>query len=160
MAPVNTSSGLTVASPTTGNSRWLAPEIIDPPPDAAEVIVESKPADIFAFAMLAMEVFTGRLPFEGLSDTGAASRILDGGRPELPPNAEDVGLTAQIWELLGKCWLGNPTKRPTIDEVVAKWGRLLGNESMGTTSSDETGGQPARPSKYHSSSTDTTNSST
>jgi len=108
-----------MASPTVGNPRWLAPEIINPACGVVSTV--SKPADVFAFAMLVAEVMTGKLPFEGKSDSGAAHRIFKGERPELPQNAEDIGLTPQIQELLQRCWDKDPAKRPTIDEVVTVW---------------------------------------
>ena len=108
------------------NVRWLAPEIIKPP--HGTTAVESKPADVFAFAMLAIEVFTGRLPFEGKGNSVAAKRILNGVRPEFPQNAEDVGLTVPMWDFLQRCWDGDPTKRPKIDEVVTTWEGFLKNE--------------------------------
>ncbi|KAF9647767.1 kinase-like protein [Thelephora ganbajun] len=124
LALLNANPDLTQASPTVGNSRWLAPEIIDPPSD---IVFESKPADIFAFGMLAIEVFTGEPPFQGCSSSRAARLILKGDRPELPQNAEGVGLTVQVWELLQKCWHPDPARRPTIDEVVRSCEYLTGN---------------------------------
>jgi len=134
---VNTNSKLTVASSTIRNSRRLGPEIIDPPIHSTGVAVESKPADVFAFGMLAIEVFTGNPPFEGCSDIGAAGRILDGVRPERPQNANDIGLTPGIWELLGRCWDQDPARRPTIEEVVMTCEGLLGiHNSARRTSND------------------------
>jgi serine/threonine protein kinase len=125
LAPINACPNLTIASPAAENSRWLAPEIIKPPPGATGV-AESKPADIFAFAMLAIEVFTGKLPFEKCGNSGAANRILKGDRPELPQNAEVLGLTVKMWEFLQKCWDPDPTERPTIEDVVRTWKGFLG----------------------------------
>jgi len=104
--------------------RWLAPEIIKPAHDATVMIMESEPADVFAFSMLVIEVFTGERPFDKQGNPGAARGIVEGGRPTLPENAEEVGLTPQVWEFLQKCWDEDPTKRPTIDKVVKKWKSL------------------------------------
>ena len=81
--------------------------------------MESKAADLFAFGMVVAEVMTGKLPFEEMSDSGAALRISKGERPELPEYTQDNGLTPQLRELVQKCWDQDPAKRPTIDEVVA-----------------------------------------
>ena len=116
------------AEPTPRNARWLAPEIIKPSPGTTEMIMESKPADIFAFAMLAVEVFTGKHPFEGLTSSAAACRIFRGKRPEFPQNAEDVGLTVEMWGLIQRCWHPDPAERPTIDDVVREWEGFLGIE--------------------------------
>lgn len=125
MAPINTSPRLVVLSPTAGNSRWLAPEIILP--DTTGVPVESKAADIFAFGMLVAEVLTGKPSFEGYHEPEVMSSILKGDRPELPQNAGDLGLTVPMWGFIQMCWDQNPTKRPEIDEVVKTWEGFLQN---------------------------------
>ena len=90
-------------------------------------VFESKAADVFAFAMLAVEIFTGRVPFEGQGNSTAVCRIHSGDRPEFPQNGLDVGLTEPMRRLIQKCWNADPTKRPTIDDVVREWGGLLEN---------------------------------
>ena len=125
VAPINASSSLMGASP---NSRWLAPEIIKPLPCATGVAVESRSADIFAFGMLVIEVLTGRIPFEEQGESRAAHRILEGGRPGLPQNAEDVGLAVPMWGLIQRCWDADPAMRPEIEEVVTTWEGLLEND--------------------------------
>jgi len=159
-----------MASPAVGNSRWLAPEIINPPSGVIPTV--SKAADIFAFGMVVAEVLTDKLPFEGSSDSGAAYRISKGERPELPQNAEDMGFTTQMRALLQRCWDQNPMERPTIDEVVTTWkglgekecvqrtpnhrnhaefvadGEDLPSESRPTSPSIDTAGQPVPPSKH------------
>ena len=135
MAVVNSNSKLTVASPAIGNSKLLAPEIIYPPTNSTAVIVQSKPADVFALSMLAIRVFTGNPPFEDCTDIRAASRILDGVRPVRPRNAEDIGLTPELWELLERCWNQDPARRPTIEEVVRTCEGLV----QGTSNDHESG---------------------
>ena len=90
--------------------------------------IESKPADVFAFAMLAVEVFTGKIPFGEQKNEAAVLRISQGGRPEMPQNAQETGLTADIWNVLQSCWQQNPKKRPTMQEVVRKWQSFIGND--------------------------------
>lgn len=105
-----------------GISRWLAPELIDPPrkkehhqPAATE------PADIFAFAMLGVEVYTGELPFGEVRHETAILMIVRGQRPEKPPDTEGRGLTPEIWKFIQKCWNQNPARRPDINVVVSTW---------------------------------------
>jgi hypothetical protein len=92
-----------------------------------EPFVESKPADIFAFAMLAVEVFTGKVPFEGQGNPQAVTRIFKGERPGFPQNAKGVGLTLPMWEFLQRCWHADPMMRPEIEEVVRTWEGFLEN---------------------------------
>jgi len=143
-APINTRIALTAPQPAAGNTVWLAPEIIGP-----GGIVESESADIFAFAMLAFEILTGQLPFEGQGHSSAAYLILKGCRPGFPRDAEDVGLTPQMWEFLQRCWHQDPMERPTIDEVVRTWERFIGDdESAQGASNDQNHGAPV-PDEEH-----------
>jgi serine/threonine protein kinase len=102
-----------------GSSQWLAPEIIDPPSKpSSKPLTGSKSADIFAFAMLVVEVFAGGVPFGNMKNESVVIQIVNGKRPAKPRAAEQLGLTAEMWKFIQKCWTTNPNKRPTIDEVV------------------------------------------
>ena len=94
-------------------------------------VVESKAADVFAFAMVAVEVFTGEVPFPGEPFAVVPSLVLKGGRPEMPQGAEQIGLTDEIWEFLERCWHQNPKKRPTMGEVARRWQRFVDSENDG-----------------------------
>lgn len=124
LAPITTGPSFTVAATpgAVGSSRWLAPELITPRRRrTAMPVMESKAADVFAFGMLGVEVFTGEVPFEGMRTQAVVLHIVQGGRPERPVNTGDVGLTDEIWDSLERCWRQNPKKRPTIKKVVRKW---------------------------------------
>lgn len=113
-----------------GASRWLAPEIIAPAHKGGTVrVTESKAADVFAFGMLAVEVFTGKIPFEEQRDEAVVLHIFGGGRPERPQNAHELGLTAEVWKELESCWQQNSKKRPTMQEVAKKWQSLVANDN-------------------------------
>ena len=108
--------------------RWLAPEItihdgIPHPP-----IIESKEADVFALGMVAVEVFTGEVPFGEILSITAALSILEGLRPSKPQNAGEVGLTDEMWKAIQKCWRKNPDKRPKVAEVVEQWQNFVGGD--------------------------------
>jgi len=83
-------------------------------------MMESKAADVFAFGMFAVEVFTGKVPFEGQKNEAVVLLISRGGRPEIPGDAQAVGLTSEVWKLLESCWQQNPKKQPTMEEVVRR----------------------------------------
>jgi len=113
-----------------GTSGWLAPEIINPSHNDGEMpVIESKAADVFAFAMLALEAFTGDVPFVGQTPTTAASRVLQGERPEIPQNAQEIGLTGEMWKLLESCWYQDPEKRPTVRKVIKRWRKFVAREN-------------------------------
>jgi len=124
LSPIISNPMFTVAATpgVAGSSRWLAPEIIDPPSKASsKPLTASKSADIFAFAMLAVEVFTGKVPFGDMKNESVVINIANGKRPAKPQAASQLGLTADMWKLIERCWTANPSKRPTIDEVVRTW---------------------------------------
>ena len=99
---------------------------MDPPSKGNNTpVLESKAADVFAFGMLAVEVFTGRIPFEGQKNEAVVLHVSRGGRPEKPENAQAVGLTDEMWKLLESCWRKNPNKRPTMEEIVRKLERFV-----------------------------------
>jgi hypothetical protein len=73
-----------------GISRWLAPKLIDPPPkEEHRQPAATEQADVFACAMLYIEVHTGELPFGDGRYKAAILVIARGRRQEnLPtPNA-------------------------------------------------------------------------
>ena len=128
MAPINSDPAFTISgnSESLVNSRWLAPEMTKPPRKAnVTVMRESKAADVFAFGMLAVEVFTGEVPFVGQGDGAVLFKILRGERPSMPENAQEVGLTVEMWTLIESCWQQNPKKRPTIGEVSVRLQELV-----------------------------------
>ena len=99
--------------------QWNAPEIIGPPKGSKSgPLTESKPADVFAFAMLAVEVYTGELPFGDIPNEQAVLKIFNRERPSKPAAEE---LTEDMWKFVKRCWGQRPKKRPTIDEVVRIW---------------------------------------
>jgi len=131
-----------------GISRWLAPELINPPrKKGSRQPAATEPADIFAFAMLAIEVFTGALPFGDVRHETAILMIAQGQRPVKPQVEESHGFTPEIWKYIQKCWNQNPAKRPIIEGVVSAWQRFDSEERLrGYTLSI----QPTSKEKYKS----------
>ena len=122
--PVQANHAFMVAATpgVVGISRWLAPELINPPrKKGRRQPAGTKRADIFAFAMLGIEVFTGELPFGDVRHETAILMIAQGKRPEKPSGAESRGFTTEIWRFTQRCWQQNPTKRPDINTVVNTW---------------------------------------
>ena len=109
--------------------RWAALEILNEGR-------HSKEADVFAFAMVMVEVrhprstarralayyrfvstqvFTGAIPFSGYTDARAISAILQGNSPPRPTHPT---LTEKLWTLMQNCWHKNPHSRPEISEAL------------------------------------------
>ena len=122
--PIQSNHVFTIAATpgAVGISRWLAPELINPPRKKGyRQPAGTEKADIFAFAMLVVEVFTGELPFGDVRHETAILMIAQGQRPEKSRGAESRGLTTEIWKFTQRCWQQNPAKRPQIDAVVTAW---------------------------------------
>jgi len=124
LMPVQSNHAFMVAATpgAVGISRWLAPELIDPPRKKGyKQPAATKEADIFAFAMLGIEVFTEELPFGEMRHETAILMIVRGQRPDKPCNTECRGFTPQVWKFTQRCWRQNPAKRPDIAAVVSAW---------------------------------------
>ncbi|KAF9785472.1 kinase-like domain-containing protein [Thelephora terrestris] len=91
-------------------SRWAAPEVL-----RSGDVGNTQEADVFAFGMVVVEVFTGKSPFSESTATVAASKIKDGERPDRP---QDPDLTDSVWDMTHTCWCHDPAHRPTISKVV------------------------------------------
>ena len=64
------------------------------------------------------KVFTGGHPFGELATLVITSKIINGGRPARPQEAQGLGLTDSVWEMAVHCWHQDPVQRPTMTEVV------------------------------------------
>ena len=64
------------------------------------------------------QVLTGEQPFSGIKSIELAFKISSGFRPAKPENAEAIGISESLWMLIEKCWDGERTRRPQIQEVV------------------------------------------
>jgi len=109
--------------------RWTAPEVLNGGG-------YSKEADIFAFAMVMVEVrrgrcrtcgsevyfyfmtiqvFTGAVPFGGDPSPVAMFSIMQGKRPPRPTHPI---LTENLWALMQRCWDCDPHLRPEASEAL------------------------------------------
>ncbi|KAJ7078489.1 kinase-like domain-containing protein [Mycena epipterygia] len=113
--------GLTVfadgpLAPTTrgGSTRWMAPELLDPNSCGLELFQRTFASDIYAFACVCLELYTGKPPFSEISSEGAVLlKVIRGERPECPPVVPE-------WcsQFIVKCWSHNPVNRPGTGNVI------------------------------------------
>jgi len=99
-----------------GSSRWLAPEIIDPPSRSSSNCHSIKGCGCLAFSMLAVEVFTGKVPFGSMKNESVVIAISSGKRPPKPQAAEQLGFTAEMWKFIE----GAGTRTPASDLLSMK----------------------------------------
>lgn len=103
--------------------QWCAPEVLNEGK-------YSKEADIFSFAMVMVEVFTGAVPYSGSTNFMAMLHITQGTRPPRPTHPM---FTEKIWSLMQRCWAHDPESRPEASEVlellltpdIPAWKRLI-----------------------------------
>lgn len=99
-----------------GSCRWCAPELMIPEPDFD--IYRDK-SDIYSFAMLMLETFTGKLPFSYIRpDAKVIFDVIKGIRPKRPSAMEAPQLTDELWKLMTECWDPDQLKRPSAGEVL------------------------------------------
>ncbi|KAF9789477.1 kinase-like domain-containing protein [Thelephora terrestris] len=93
-------------SAIASTTMWAAPEVL-------QGGASTKEGDVFTFAMVAVETFTGRPPF--LTNTQAAlCDIISGKRPQRPVTLSHDGL----WKVMQRCWDKDSGKRPTTAELL------------------------------------------
>ncbi|KAH8113199.1 kinase-like protein [Phellopilus nigrolimitatus] len=103
-----------------GAMRWQAPELLDSSRFSGVPCEITTYSDVYAFASVCLEVFTGDVPFSHLRDGEVVLEIVI--RDKRPPrpgaSATERGLSDNMWALMQKCWTTHPFERPDIQSVV------------------------------------------
>ncbi|TDL22513.1 kinase-like protein [Rickenella mellea] len=103
-----------------GNTRWQAPELLNASRFEGVKPGVTKESDVYAFAHVCWEVFTGSIPFPDLVDGAVilAVAVYDRrpGRPSEP--ATKRGLDDNVWKLMMTCWAAQPRRRLSMNGVV------------------------------------------
>lgn len=87
--------------------------------------VPTKSADVYAFASTCYAIITGRAPFSEIANP--YQRILKIARDGHTTLPKPLSTSTMVWDLLMECWSAEPTKRPTMDDVVYWLGRAAPN---------------------------------
>ncbi|KAL0568100.1 Rho guanine nucleotide exchange factor [Marasmius crinis-equi] len=94
-----------------GTARWLAPELFNPNSTA------TKESDIYAFACVCYEIYTGLLPFhEFRHDPAVACQVQAGTRPSR--SAALLEFPDVLWSILEKCWKPDLASRPSASAIM------------------------------------------
>jgi len=120
LATFTDSGSATVAgSAIMGTLKWLAPELI---PHEVVKRHHTYASDIYAFALVCYEMFSGKVPFKNVQIDSLKLLLQRGERPPLP--ADDLsrrrGLSSEMEGVIRDCWAQEPTKRPSADKVVER----------------------------------------
>ena len=104
-----------------GTVSFMAPELLLSEKFGLENEVPSKEADIYALGMTVYQVLTGRYPFHPRRESEVMHLVISGERPPKPENADEIGMTDVVWDLLVECWREDRTKRPDTLEVLGRF---------------------------------------
>lgn len=103
------SSELTTKAAAAGTYRYMAPELFN------EIAKTTQATDVWAFAMTAIEIFTGSMPFSNIiNEASVIFSVMSGGRPK---REFCLQIDEDIWAMLEKCWCAVPERRPEMDTV-------------------------------------------
>ncbi|KAG7095871.1 hypothetical protein E1B28_006562 [Marasmius oreades] len=106
---------LSETSRSKGTMRWLSPELLRPGPSC----VPSKESDVYAYACVCYEIFTGRIPFYELPEVAIVFEVLiDKHHPSRPKDC--ARLRPSMWDMMTGCWNEAPVSRPTMADVLVR----------------------------------------
>ena len=64
------------------------------------------------------QVLTGRRPFHHIVACTPVPAVLRGERPRKPLDAESLGFSEALWELIQLCWSQSSSTRPTAQQLL------------------------------------------
>ncbi|KAJ6589536.1 kinase-like domain-containing protein [Mycena capillaripes] len=107
----------TTSSTQAGSLRWMAPELYDPEVESRK---RTKASDVYAFACLCIEIYTGEQPFWSIQpDIAVIFQIRDQKRPPRPSNSGAFGgtrpMSDRLWATVEACWAHEPSYRPDME---------------------------------------------
>ncbi|KAK1230468.1 Rho guanine nucleotide exchange factor [Marasmius sp. AFHP31] len=116
---IHTPGLFTSTTGINGTTRWLSPELLDPELPCQT----SVRSDIYAYACVCYEIFTGKQPFHKLRDPAVINAVLNHKKhPDRPGEASE--LSDSMWEIMMSCWQYDQYLRPSVGEVFARIGEL------------------------------------
>ncbi|KAF9645203.1 kinase-like protein [Thelephora ganbajun] len=100
-----------------GTVRWMSPELLDPTQFGSNGRLTCE-SDCYALGMVIYEVLTGLPPFYHMRAYSPVAAVLRGERPEKPLDAELLGFSDTLWELVQSCWSESSSTRPTAQQPL------------------------------------------
>ncbi|KAJ7790952.1 kinase-like domain-containing protein [Mycena leptocephala] len=107
----------TTTTNQSGSWRWMAPELFDPQVESKK---RTKASDVYAFACLCIEIYTGEQPFPSIyQDITVVLEILKQMRPSRPSGPPDGtrAMSDRLWATVEDCWAHKPSDRPDMDKA-------------------------------------------
>ena len=93
------------------------------PPEALRKGRYSEKSDVWAFGVLAWELYTdGDVPYFAVADDAIVDHVCLGHRLARP--TEDGGCTDSLWRVITSCWEERPNTRPTFVQLAILLGQV------------------------------------
>ncbi|CAK0758375.1 hypothetical protein CVIRNUC_002615 [Coccomyxa viridis] len=102
-----------ISTNTHGTVAYMAPEVL-------QKGAMAMPADVYSFAMLMLELWTGEIVYSGINSHQVLFQVFSGQKPPVPDDMPP-GYRA----LLGQCWATDPAARPKIQAVLPQLCSML-----------------------------------
>jgi serine/threonine protein kinase len=119
---VASTSTLDMSLHTKGTRRYCAAEMLPNPrsPNAVKVAKASRKTDMYAFAVLAWEIFAQEKPYAyvGNDDVRLCIEVHSNVRPPVD-DIRKQGIPPQVIGLIESCWDSDRAKRPTAAQCLA-----------------------------------------
>ncbi|KAJ7067433.1 kinase-like domain-containing protein [Mycena amicta] len=107
--------------------RYSPPEYFSDEIEASSV--RTTGGDVYAMAMVMLEILTGLPPFHHLASEHAVFKaIIKGGEP-IREGVNQTMITTAVWTLLSSMWSHSPDSRPVMSKVVESLLDIRGNSS-------------------------------
>ncbi|KAJ7702101.1 kinase-like domain-containing protein [Mycena metata] len=102
-----------------GSLRWMAPELLD----HELQFKRTKASDVYAFACLCIEIYTGEQPFPSIQpDVAVIFQVRGQKRPLRPSGSGLLGgaraISDGLWAIIEACWAHKPSDRPDMATVL------------------------------------------
>ncbi|KAL4245279.1 EKC/KEOPS complex subunit BUD32 [Abortiporus biennis] len=103
-----------------GSEAWIAPEQLDPVKFGLTSERPTKAVDVYSFASVCVELYTGKDPYPlgAMSKFALRAKVVSGGHPERPRFYDGEIMTDSLWDLLVHCWSLNPKDRPKASDLA------------------------------------------
>ncbi|KAF7356563.1 hypothetical protein MVEN_00990000 [Mycena venus] len=103
-----------------GSVRWMSPELHYPQSCGLDTFKRTFASDVYSFAFVCVELYTGKPPFSDIShDAAVMLRVMAKERPARPSDADGRELMSEeLWALVQQCWSHDVEERPTMARVV------------------------------------------
>lgn len=92
-------------------------------------VEEEKKADVYSFAIIAFECLNKKKAWEDIHPNDIESYVRSGNRPECNPDLQKDKIRKEIYDIMVAAWSGEPSKRPSFDEIRDKLLRYKGSTS-------------------------------